>query len=120
MCPHGKFDNDTSGGYRAAVIQGVAGQFYDLTHPKILTSISTNDLRDNLSLTINRAAFGADPVLITRRGRKIAAIVSISDLTFLETMRERRERVMSEKLPSDQSEIGPALARRLDWEIFFA
>jgi PHD/YefM family antitoxin component YafN of YafNO toxin-antitoxin module len=87
--------------------------------PKVLPSISTNELRDNLSQTINRAAFGIEPVLVMRRGKKIAAIISIVDLAFLETMRQRREEAMREKLPTDQLEIGPAIARRLHWELFF-
>jgi len=41
-------------------------------------------------------------VLVTRRGGKIAAIVSIVDLTFLETMRQRKDEAMKEKLPVDQ------------------
>lgn len=97
----------------------MTGQFYELSHPWELASISTNDLRDNLSLTINRAAFGTAPVLITRRGRKIAAIISIGDLEFLEAMRNRRDEAISEKLPTDQTKIGAALARRLEWETFF-
>jgi prevent-host-death family protein len=95
------------------------GQFYELTHPGILKSISTNDLRDKLSLTINRAAFGMEPVLITRRGRNIAAIISIRDLEFLEAMRYRREEAIHEELPADQNRIGATLARHIEWEIFF-
>jgi len=53
-----------------------------------------------------------------RRGRKIAAIISIGDLAFLETMKQRRDEAMREKLPTDQSGIGPAMARRLYWEVF--
>ena len=36
------------------------------------------------------AAYGMDPVLITRRGRKIAAVVSMHDLALLVQMRLRR------------------------------
>ncbi len=97
----------------------MAAQLDDFNHPRILACVSTNELRDNLSQVINRAAFGSEPVLIARRGRKIAAIISIVDLTFLETMKQRRERARNEELPADQSQIGPALARRLSWELFF-
>ncbi len=94
-------------------------QLRDLRPPKPLPSVTTIELRDALSHTINRAAFGSEPVLITRRGRKVAAIISIVDLTFLLTMKKRREEAMSEELPEDQSEIGPAIARGLQWELFF-
>jgi prevent-host-death family protein len=56
---------------------GMAAQLDEFGYPKILHSVTTNELRDNLSQEINRAAYGVDPVLITRRGRKIAAIISI-------------------------------------------
>ncbi len=79
--------------------------------PRILSSVSTNELRDSLSQTINRAAFGREPVLVTRRGRKIAAIISVVDLAFLEEMKE--------KLPVNQALIGSEMARRLYWELFF-
>jgi prevent-host-death family protein len=82
-------------------------------------SAFSHELRDNLSQTINRAAFGREPVLVTRRGRKIAAIISTVDLAFLETMKQRKDEAMTEKLPADQSWIGPAIARRLYWELFF-
>jgi antitoxin (DNA-binding transcriptional repressor) of toxin-antitoxin stability system len=91
----------------------------DLGPPKIPLMISTNELRDNLSSHINRAAFGSEPVFVMRRGRKIAAIVSIPDLAFLERMKQRRAEAMAENLPVDQQSVGPAMARRLYWEIFF-
>ena len=91
----------------------------DLGPPKILPSVSTDELRNSIAQTINRAAYGTEPVLVTRRGRKIAAIISMGDLAFLETMRRRRDEVMSEDVPSGQEEIGPAMARRLRWDLFF-
>jgi len=91
----------------------MAAQLDDFGPPKVLLSVSTNELRDNLSQWINRAVFGREPVLVTRRGRKIAAIISIADFAFLETMRQRRDEAMTEKLSEDQSWIGPAIARRL-------
>jgi len=91
----------------------MAAQLDDFGPPKVLPSVSTNELRDNLSQWINRAVFVREPVLATRRGRKIAAIISIADFAFLETMRQQRDEAMTEKLPEDQSWIGPAIARRL-------
>ena len=87
----------------------MAAQLDEFGYPKILHSVTTNELRDNLSQEINRAAYGADPVLVTRRGRKIAAIISL----------DRRDAAFAEELPKDPTKIGPATARRLSWEIFF-
>src|SRR5208283_1065749 len=52
---------------------------------------------DNLSQAINRAAYGTEPLLVTRRGTKIEAIISIVDFAFLKTMKQRREATMAEK-----------------------
>jgi prevent-host-death family protein len=60
----------------------------------MLPTVSTNELRDSLSLWINRAAFGSDPILVTRRGRKIAAIISIWDTGLLENARLQRDEEM--------------------------
>ncbi len=87
--------------------------------PKILFAISSNELRRCLSLTLNRAAFGDDPVLITRRGLNLAAIISIEDLNLLERMKTRREIARSRGLPDDLSKVGAAIAQRLNDEMFF-
>ncbi len=105
-------------GVKKAVLRGMAALHADFAHPKTLPSVSTDELRRNLSHAINQAAFG-DSVLVTRRGRKIAAIISIVDLEFLEKMKQRREEALAEKLPADESQVGAAMARRLGWEIFF-
>jgi prevent-host-death family protein len=91
----------------------------DFGFPEVPPSITTNEFRDHFSRTINRAAFGSEPVLVTRRGMTIAAIISIQDFEFLERMRQRREEAKRQELPSDASQIGPALAERLRWELFF-
>jgi prevent-host-death family protein len=88
----------------------MAAQRDDFDPPRVLPAVSTNELRNNLSQSINRAAFGQEPVLVTRRGRKVAAIVSIVDLAFLETMKRRRKEALAGKLPADQSWTGPETA----------
>ncbi len=102
-----------------AVFGCMAAQLSDLDPPHLLPCVSSDKLRDNLSESINRAAFGTEPVLVMRRGRKIAAIVSMDDLTFLEKMKQRRDEAMRERLPTEQSGIGPAIAQRVYWELFF-
>ena len=42
------------------------------------TTISTANARKNFADIVNRVAYGTDPVVLTRRGREIAALVSIS------------------------------------------
>jgi len=97
----------------------VAAQLGDFIRPRIPPVVSTEELRRSLSGIVNRAAFGSNPVLITRRGKKIAAIVSIDDLILLERIRRRRDEMRAEQVPSDPAKIGQAMARCLEWEEFF-
>jgi prevent-host-death family protein len=91
----------------------------DFKPTKLPFCVSTEELRRGLSQIVNRAAHGSDPVLISLRGRKIAAIISIWDLALLERMKQLRENVWKEEVPDDISKIGEAQARSLKWEIFF-
>ena len=97
----------------------MAAQLGDFIRPRIPPVVSTEELRRSLSGIVNRAAFGSNPVLITRRGKKIAAIVSIDDLILLERIRRRRDEMRAEQVPSDPAKIGQAMARCLEWEEFF-
>lgn len=63
--------------------------------------------------------FGSEPILLTRRGRNAAAIISIEDLELLLKMKKRREVARNMELPRNQSEIGAATAERLRNEIFY-
>ena len=89
----------------------------DFIRPDLPPVVSTEMLRRSLSQIVNRAAFGSDPVLITRRGRKIAAIISIDDLIRLERMRRRRDEIRSEPVPTDPAKIGEVMAKSLEWEL---
>ena len=81
--------------------------------------VTTNDLRDHLSHAVNRAAYGSKPVIVTRRGQKIAAVISIEDLLLLLRAREKRREILERELPEDVEKIGPATAQLLrdemDW-----
>ncbi len=97
----------------------MAGRPESYGRPKILFSVSSIRLRNCLSMTLNQAAFGNEPVLITRRGIPTAAIVSIDDLNLLENMKSRRDKARSRRLPDDQALIEPAIAQRIKEELFF-
>lgn len=54
-----------------------------------MANIPTVKARDQLSEIINRAAYGKERIALTRRGRKLAAIVPIEDLELLESLENR-------------------------------
>jgi prevent-host-death family protein len=52
-------------------------------------TISTVKAREQLSTVINRAAFGKERVVLTRRGKEVAAVVPIEDMKLLEELEDR-------------------------------
>lgn len=56
-----------------------------------MTTMSTKEARDQLSELINRAAYGKERIVLTRRGKGIAAIIPLEDLMALEQMMRQLE-----------------------------
>ena len=54
-------------------------------------SLSTAEARDRFSEVLNRAAFGKERVVLTRRGRPLAAMVPIEDVESLEALEDARD-----------------------------
>ena len=54
-----------------------------------MKNISTAKARQQLSDIINRAAYGKERVILTRRGKKVAAVVPLEDLRLIEGLEER-------------------------------
>lgn len=55
------------------------------------SSLSTVEARDRLSEVINRAAFGKERVVLTRRGKPLVALVPIEDVEALEALEDQRD-----------------------------
>ena len=54
-----------------------------------MTKISTADARNEFADLINRASFGKERFVLTRRGKELAAIVPVEDLALLEELEDR-------------------------------
>ncbi len=50
---------------------------------RVTSDITTVDARNNFSDVVNRAAYGKERIILTRRGKPIAAIVPAEDLERL-------------------------------------
>lgn len=48
--------------------------------------INTNQARKDFADNVNRVAYGHERLTVTRHGKPVAAIVSVSDLKFLEKL----------------------------------
>lgn len=56
-----------------------------------MTNISTAEARNEFADVINRASFGKERFVLTRRGKKLVAIVPVEDLELLEELEDRMD-----------------------------
>jgi len=47
------------------------------------TTISTAEARKNFADIVNKVAYGKEPIVLTRRGHEVAALVSMDELGLL-------------------------------------
>jgi len=56
-----------------------------------VTDFGIADLRTHMAEAVNRAAYGGERVILTRRGRPAAALVSLEDLATLEALEDQAD-----------------------------
>ena len=56
-----------------------------------MTHVSTVQARNRFSELVNRAAFAKERVILTRRGKKLVALVPIEDANLLEALEDRMD-----------------------------
>lgn len=52
------------------------------------TTISTADARKHFADIVNKVAYGKEPIVLTRRGKEVAALVSIDELELLQQIED--------------------------------
>ena len=70
--------------------------------------ISTADARGQLSTIINRVAFGKESIILTRRGKSIAALVTMDELRLLQELENRMDIADATKALKEPGEDIPA------------
>ncbi len=83
----------------------------------MVRDMSTVELRENLSDAVNRAAFGKERVVLTRRGRKLAGIVPIEDVELLEALEDRRDVEDAKKALKEAAKKGTISLAKLKKEL---
>jgi prevent-host-death family protein len=79
--------------------------------------ISTVELRENLSEAVNRAAFGKERIVLTRRGRKLAGIVPYEDVELLEALEDKKDIEDAKKALKEAAKKGTISIERLKKEL---
>jgi len=73
--------------------------------------VSVSDARQDFAELVNRAAYRGERVLVSRRGRPIAAIVPIEDVEFLERYEDQMDLNLAMEALAD-----PQNAAHIPWE----
>jgi antitoxin Phd len=55
------------------------------------TKVTTAEARRKLADIVNSVAYGKDTVVLTRRGKELAALISIEDLKLLQQLEEEQD-----------------------------
>ncbi|MCD4848634.1 MAG: type II toxin-antitoxin system Phd/YefM family antitoxin [Candidatus Aegiribacteria sp.] len=76
-------------------------------------TISTADARMNFSDVINKVAYGNEPIVLTRRGKSIAALVSIAELELLQRIEEHLD---IEDAKAALAELGENISAEEVWK----
>ncbi len=77
------------------------------------TTISTADARKHFADIVNKVVYGKEPVVFTRRGREIAALISLDEL---ELLRQIEDHIDIEDARKALAEPEENLSAREVWE----
>ena len=80
---------------------------------QMTTTITTVDARKNFADIVNKVSYGQDPIILTRRGEKIAALVSIEELELLQQIEDA---IDIEDAKQALSEIGENIPANKVWK----
>lgn len=53
--------------------------------------VTTAEARKNLADVVNHVAYGKEPIIFTRRGKELAALIPIEDLHRLQQLEEQQD-----------------------------
>ena len=67
--------------------------------------ISITKIRDNLADALNRVAYGGERVVLQRRGKGVAALVSMDELAILEELENRADVAAARKALKEKGEV---------------
>ena len=80
-----------------------------------MTEHRISEARESLSTTVNRVAFGGERVVLTRHGKRVAAVVPIEDLELIEALEDARDLDEVREALAD-----PANRERIAWDVLKA
>lgn len=73
-----------------------------------MTTVTTAEARKKLAEIVNKVAYGKEPVVLTRRGEKIAALISMEELELLQLIEDHIDIEDAKKALAETGENIPA------------
>jgi len=64
-----------------------------------MTRVRASDLRDHLADVVNRVAYGGERIVLERRGKAKAVLISLEDLALLEGIEDKIDIDEAEQAP---------------------
>jgi prevent-host-death family protein len=71
----------------------------------VMTEVSTVDVREQLSELVNRVHYGKERVVVTRRGKRLIALVPVEDLELIEAIEDRIDVQAAKKALKEKGSI---------------
>jgi len=65
-----------------------------------MTTLTFVEVRNGLAEALNRVCYGGERILIARRGKPVAALVSVTDLEMLQCIADTEDRRDTRKAPA--------------------
>jgi prevent-host-death family protein len=78
---------------------------YISTGRYVMTEVSTVEVREQFSELVNRVHYGGERVVVTRRGKRLVAVVPVDDLELLEAIEDRIDVAAAEKALREKGTI---------------
>ena len=73
-----------------------------------MVQVGIKEIRDNLADALNRVAYAGERVVLARRGKGVAALVSMEDLDLLEKMEDEADLKAAKKARKEKGSVSLA------------
>jgi prevent-host-death family protein len=90
---------------------------YDTTDEHAAGPVSVSEARETFAHLVNRVAYRHERVLVTRRGRPIAAIVPIEQVEALERMEDEFDTRMAQEALAELEHTPPIPLEQVEREL---
>ena len=77
-----------------------------MASPESDTKMSAAVAREHFAEVVNRVAYGKERIVLSRRGKPVAAMVSMDDLLLLEAWEERADMAAAREAEDEAARLG--------------